>query len=185
MKIPVSKATIRAIARNIHRQEKEQANMATERGPENQIELLPCPFCGGKAAFNNDGERWDQVICSSCGCRGCEHPNSQQKAADAWNLRSWKNLDRIIDALEAAGCCKNGRVHAPEDVVAGAIRNWLGQHQGSDDDKCRQALLDLLHVSFPPVGLAADEYLISKHNDAVERACELLGIDGTASIQRS
>jgi hypothetical protein len=50
-------------------------------------DLLPCPHCGGKADFNNDGERWDQVICGGCGCRGCEHPNSREKAAAAWNRR--------------------------------------------------------------------------------------------------
>ena len=37
----------------------------------------------------------------------------------------WQNLDRIIDALERAGCCRDGYVHAPEDVVANAIRDWL------------------------------------------------------------
>lgn len=51
-------------------------------------DLLPCPFCGGKADYNNDGGRWDQVICGSCGCRGCEYPDSREKAAAAWNRRS-------------------------------------------------------------------------------------------------
>ncbi len=37
----------------------------------------------------------------------------------------WKNLDRIIDALEKAGCCHNGYINAPEDIVAHAIRDWL------------------------------------------------------------
>lgn len=37
----------------------------------------------------------------------------------------WQNLDRILDALERAGCCRDGYVHAPEDVVANAIREWL------------------------------------------------------------
>lgn len=53
-----------------------------------KIYLLPCPHCGGEADFNNDGERWDQVICGSCGCRGCEYPNSREKAAAAWNRRA-------------------------------------------------------------------------------------------------
>lgn len=51
------------------------------------IDLKPCPFCGGKADFNNDGERWDQVICGGCGCRGTEYPNDRVKAAWAWNRR--------------------------------------------------------------------------------------------------
>ena len=37
----------------------------------------------------------------------------------------WQNLDRIIDELERAGCTRNGYVHAPEDVVANVIRDWL------------------------------------------------------------
>src|SRR4051812_9614690 len=60
----------------------QQGEMSMEEG------LLPCPHCGGKADFNNDGERWDQVICGSCGCRGSEYPNSREKAAAAWNRRS-------------------------------------------------------------------------------------------------
>lgn len=52
------------------------------------MELLPCPHCGGKADFNNDGERWDQVICGGCGCRGTEYPNSKEKAAAAWDRRA-------------------------------------------------------------------------------------------------
>lgn len=40
-------------------------------------------------------------------------------------LPQWQNLDHIIDVLEKAGCTKDGRVHAPEDVVANALRDWL------------------------------------------------------------
>lgn len=36
-----------------------------------------------------------------------------------------ENIDRILDALEAAGCCRNNYVNAPEDVVANAIREFL------------------------------------------------------------
>jgi hypothetical protein len=37
----------------------------------------------------------------------------------------WQNLDRIIDVLEKAGCCRDGYVNAPEDVVANTLRDWL------------------------------------------------------------
>jgi len=37
----------------------------------------------------------------------------------------WLNLDRIIDALERAGLCKNGQVRGSEDHVANTIRDWL------------------------------------------------------------
>ncbi len=39
--------------------------------------------------------------------------------------KPWMDIDLIIDALDAAGCCKNGYVNAPEDVVARALRDWL------------------------------------------------------------
>lgn len=48
-----------------------------------------------------------------------------QKERDEANVCSWQNLDRILDVLRAAGCCKDSYVHAPEDVVANAIRDWL------------------------------------------------------------
>lgn len=56
--------------------------------------LLPCPFCGGEGDFNNDGERWHQVICQSCGCRGCEYPDDKAKAAQFWNRRpaAWQPI---------------------------------------------------------------------------------------------
>jgi hypothetical protein len=38
----------------------------------------------------------------------------------------WQNLDSILGALERAGCCtENGYIHAAEDVVANALRDWL------------------------------------------------------------
>lgn len=38
---------------------------------------------------------------------------------------AWQNIDCIIDALEAAGCCRNGQIISSEDHVANTIRNWL------------------------------------------------------------
>lgn len=38
---------------------------------------------------------------------------------------AWQNIDKIIDALEAAGCCRNGQVSSSEDHVANTIRDWL------------------------------------------------------------
>jgi hypothetical protein len=38
----------------------------------------------------------------------------------------WQNLDSILDVLDRAGCCTGtGYIHAAEDVVANALRNWL------------------------------------------------------------
>lgn len=46
-------------------------------------------------------------------------------------IHEWQNMDLIIDALERAGCCRDGYVIAPEDVVANAIRDWLRALQPS------------------------------------------------------
>lgn len=37
----------------------------------------------------------------------------------------WQNLDSILNAMEAADCCHDDYVHAPQDVVANALRDWL------------------------------------------------------------
>lgn len=46
-----------------------------------------------------------------------------------------ENLDRIIDALQAAGCCRNGCVYAVEDVVANAIRDFIRAGLRSHDEQ--------------------------------------------------
>lgn len=60
-------------------------------------QLKPCPFCGGKAKFENCGDPgkfadWD-VVCTECGilalCPG-EEPGmvtTKEEAAKAWNRR--------------------------------------------------------------------------------------------------
>ena len=61
---------------------------------ENQIELKPCPFCGGEAIILH----WDGTDTFSVGCvntfvcHGGTHTSrayqSEQEAAEAWNKRS-------------------------------------------------------------------------------------------------
>lgn len=53
---------------------------------ENEIELKPCPFCGGEARFAG-GEVFDWVSCTSCRAESrCEC--SKVEAAEAWNRRA-------------------------------------------------------------------------------------------------
>lgn len=55
--------------------------------------LLPCPFCGSSSVKMvgdpaDDDNRWCQVFCDACGCRGNEYPSNPDAAARAWNRRA-------------------------------------------------------------------------------------------------
>ena len=50
------------------------------------INLKPCPFCGGQAKIFGYSHMW-YVKCPACGAStACE--NTDKKAADAWNRRA-------------------------------------------------------------------------------------------------
>lgn len=48
-------------------------------------ELKPCPFCGGKAEFENDNEEWF-VFCEKCGSMTVLF-ETKPEAKEAWNAR--------------------------------------------------------------------------------------------------
>lgn len=52
-------------------------------------ELLPCPFCGGKAMVHGPWTNWtntDAVICTKCGAVVTKWDN--ESAETRWNRRS-------------------------------------------------------------------------------------------------
>ena len=51
----------------------------------NEVELKPCPFCGGKVVIANLWGRW-WVKC--CGCDVWCGGKSQKDVAAAWNRRA-------------------------------------------------------------------------------------------------
>lgn len=65
--------------------------------------LLPCPFCGGEAEFNDTSSTW--VRCADCGAE-IECQIERKDALLAWNRRALPALpktgDDLIDALWAA-----------------------------------------------------------------------------------
>ena len=75
-------------------------------------ELTPCPFCGGKAYFEIDDDRWQWVECGSCGMQGNRSASLMEdckpKLSEAWNRRApavpvpqgWK----LVPALEVTAC---------------------------------------------------------------------------------
>lgn len=63
-----------------------------------QIELLPCPFCGGAAEIRKwqDEELWSHAIvewqkahCTECECEGISScPGCEPDTVEAWNTRA-------------------------------------------------------------------------------------------------
>ena len=56
------------------------------------MELLPCPFCGGKASFDHDDNGWNWVVCGKCGvttdCRTHTMEDCHPLLAEQWNRRA-------------------------------------------------------------------------------------------------
>jgi hypothetical protein len=108
------------------------------------MELLPCPHCGGEADFNNDGDRWDQVICGSCGCRGTEYPNSREKAAAAWNRRVSRSanserlytLNEVCESVERviSDMMARGEICSPTEVTDAMIESAWNSYQNTGID---------------------------------------------------
>ena len=65
------------------------------------IELLPCPFCGGEAKTSRGLHKYDcwGIWCPTCGVRTDLYP-SEREAIEAWNTRyerTCKNISRNDD----------------------------------------------------------------------------------------
>lgn len=57
-----------------------------------EIELKPCPFCGGRAVFQDNNSCCSYVYCKKCGATGetvnvSKKFSSDEKAAEKWNRR--------------------------------------------------------------------------------------------------
>lgn len=55
--------------------------------PENEIKLLPCPFCGGEGEMFGNGIDVCFVSCRKCHADTTIR-NSPREAAEAWNRRA-------------------------------------------------------------------------------------------------
>lgn len=76
------------------------------------VELLPCPFCGGDAALRGHQAPEFWVFCDAIGCKAStEAFGSKQRAISAWNTRA----DPAIAAAHEAGRAEGVRA-AAEDV---------------------------------------------------------------------
>ena len=63
------------------------------------IELKPCPFCGGEDLdfIESECEQFVLVSCCDCCCSSCSD-NDKEKAIKSWNTRT--ESPRVEDALE-------------------------------------------------------------------------------------
>jgi Lar family restriction alleviation protein len=66
------------------------------------LQLLPCPFCGGTAHFNVNGDNQEWVECGSCGVQGTRisslTEDSKTKLAKVWNCRNTNTLPKAYAA---------------------------------------------------------------------------------------
>ena len=78
------------------------------------MELLPCPFCGGKATFDHDDNGWYWIVCEKCGTATNSRTHTMEDChpllAEQWNRRASPasvpeglTLDAIYAAWHGAG----------------------------------------------------------------------------------
>ena len=97
------------------------------------MELLPCPFCGGKATFDHDDNGWNWVVCEKCGvstnCRVSAMDDCKPILAEAWNRRAspasapegWKWRRHARTRWEAVGHWDSIEEMAYNDMLG---RGW-------------------------------------------------------------
>ena len=91
------------------------------------MELLPCPFCGGKATFDHDDNGWYWIVCEKCGvstdCRTHTMEDCHPLLAEKWNRRA-----SPASALE-------GWKHSCNALCMDDVELWIPQcpHCGKPD----------------------------------------------------
>ena len=69
------------------------------------VNLKPCPFCGGKADFDYDDSGYNWVFCKKCGVstdtRMHDHEDARLRLSEDWNQRDKAALQQSIAELKA------------------------------------------------------------------------------------
>lgn len=94
------------------------------------IELLPCPFCGGKATMHDNDIGDYYVECFVCGAETSDHRCEEPKhAAERWNRRTALTaqsantlpLDEVPKGWRLYSLCNN---KAPTNHFVCWLRQW-------------------------------------------------------------
>lgn len=94
-------------------------------------ELLPCPFCGGKAEVREAEAEYDDefsgyaVMCEACGGSSSAFI-TQDKAVLAWNNRVTTERENMLENL------LNALVNAHYDELNASGRHVRALHQAKD-----------------------------------------------------
>ena len=68
------------------------------------MELLPCPFCGGKATFDHDDNGWYWIVCEKCGTATNSRTHTMEDChpllAEQWNRRVIPLHEMLDDCRE-------------------------------------------------------------------------------------
>ncbi len=140
------------------------------------VELKPCPFCGGRAAFEGSEGRGYNAACQYCDARGGWGDYGYQAAA-AWNTRS-----AIPDGIKLAtpwveGACDN-------DAEAEANAEFI-VHACNAHCELLNIVRDVVHLGRLPNGRTRSRY-ITIPLDVWRRALVASGIEAaTADETRS
>ncbi len=66
-----------------------------------EVNLKPCPFCGGNPELKHSST-WDYFVrCTGCGARTRQFHENHVGAVDGWNRRSYEPPEgaTLVDAL--------------------------------------------------------------------------------------
>lgn len=71
-----------------------------------QAALLPCPFCGGAAAFDHDDHGWNWIYCTSCDASTNQRVSTMDDCkpllAESWNRRAKLQAATPAEPAQAA-----------------------------------------------------------------------------------
>ena len=106
------------------------------------VELLPCPFCGGEAKYDNS-DGYDYIICDECGARNFGF--SKEHAFDEWNSRVQcvddesnylEKQDSSNKLLEFVKFCRNASATSIRQIHDRA-RYLIAKHKRSCEKSCK------------------------------------------------
>ncbi len=93
-----------------------------------QVQLLPCPFCGGAPQMSAGGPGLWYVRCE--GCTASTDDGSRERAERLWNTRHMDEVTKIPSALLDQSCCigligKNVVIDCETRAEAEEVLDWL------------------------------------------------------------